>query len=128
MQQWDKWSKNLPKDWQKNWIKAGGILGLAILSARATRMPLATILSAMPFLLKALREAEAGQTPPGAKTPTMTRDEATLILGVDVNASEKDIQEAYRRLMQKNHPDVGGTDYLAANINQARDVLLGKKV
>jgi DnaJ-class molecular chaperone len=43
---------------------------------------------------------------------------------VAVNASTKDIQEAHRRLITKNHPDVGGTDYLAAKINQARDLLL----
>lgn len=109
----------------KEWIKAGGILGMAILSARATRTPLATILSAMPFVLKALKQAESEQTQQtGQHTAFMTREEAALILGVNVNASDKDIGDAHRRLITKNHPDVGGTDYLAAKINQARDVLL----
>ncbi len=112
-------------NWPKDWIKAGGILGIAILSARATRTPLATILSAMPFVLKALRQAESEQTrQSGSMTATMTPEEAALILGVAVNANEKEIQEAHRRLIQKNHPDVGGTDYLAAKINQSRDILL----
>ena len=111
----------LPKDW----IKAGGILGLAILSARATRTPLASILSAMPFLLNALKQAEGEQTGTrGDVSAVMSREEAALILGVAVHAGAKDIQEAHRRLITKNHPDVGGTDYLAAKINQARDILL----
>jgi len=66
---------------RKNWIKAGGILGLAILSARATRMPLATILTAMPFLIKLLRQAENEQMQAGGTVCAMTKEEAALILG-----------------------------------------------
>jgi curved DNA-binding protein CbpA len=40
-------------------------------------------------------------------------------------ASREDIQAAYRRLIQRVHPDHGGSSYLAARLNQARDVLLG---
>ncbi len=56
--------------------------------------------------------------------PSLSKDEARLILGVDAAASVDDIKEAHRRLIQKNHPDTGGNPYLAAKINQARDVLL----
>ncbi len=98
---------------------------MARLSARATRTPLATILSAMPFVLKALKQAEGEQAQhANPHAASMTRDEAALILGVSIQASDKDIQDAHRRLITKNHPDVGGTDYLAAKINQARDILL----
>jgi len=110
----------------KEWIKAGGMLGMAILAARATKTPLATIIAAMPILLKHLRQAESEQAAQGGGKVQLTRAEAALILGVAVSANEQEVREAHRRLIQKNHPDVGGTDYLAAKINQARDVMLTK--
>jgi hypothetical protein len=55
----------------------------------------------------------------------MTREEALEILGLPSNSSSDDVIAAHRRLMQKMHPDRGGSDYLAAKINQARAVLLG---
>ncbi len=61
----------------------------------------------------------------GADGPTMSRDEARLILGVGADAPAKAIKDAHRRLMQRMHPDHGGSTYLAAKINEARDLLLG---
>jgi hypothetical protein len=55
----------------------------------------------------------------------MTRAEALEILGLPAGSSSSDIIAAHRRLIQKIHPDRGGSGYLAAKINQARDVLLG---
>lgn len=55
----------------------------------------------------------------------MTRAEALEILGLTSDSSPREIVEAHRRLIQKIHPDRGGSDYLAAKINRARDVLHG---
>jgi hypothetical protein len=60
----------------------------------------------------------------GARTAAMTRDEAYQVLGLAAGASPAEIKEAHRRLMQRLHPDLGGSDWLATRINLAKDLLL----
>jgi len=55
---------------------------------------------------------------------TMDKQQARQILEVKDNASEEEITAAHKRMMAKNHPDKGGSTYLASQINQAKDVLL----
>ena len=59
-----------------------------------------------------------------AATILMDKPQARQILDVDDNASHEEIISAHKRLMAKNHPDKGGSTYIASQINQAKDVLL----
>ena len=62
-----------------------------------------------------------------ATTPQhMDREKALAILGLDDNATHQDIINAHRRIITKIHPDQGGSEELARNVNHARDILLNK--
>ncbi|WP_319004863.1 DnaJ domain-containing protein [Microvirga lenta] len=61
-----------------------------------------------------------------AHAGVMSKEEAYQILGLQPGASVDQVQKAYRTLMKKLHPDHGGTAYLAARVNQARETLLSR--
>jgi len=71
-------------------------------------------------------KAESSEYESAATDSAMSAQQAREILGVLDSATKKDIIKAHKRLMQKMHPDRGGSDYLAQQINKARDTLLAK--
>ncbi len=115
-----------------------GLILLIVLSARfgwiipalgAVALALARLLPVLLALTPLLRRIVHGgsrETNTSPNRGSMSREEAYQILGLAPGASREQILSAHRRLMQKLHPDRGGSDYLAGKINQARDILLSR--
>ena len=102
------------------------IAGLLILTGRGT-VALAALTLFGPAIWQAVRRVTPASNAPGAqaaKPDGMSRDEALEVLGLRAGASATDIRAAHLRLMRGAHPDAGGSDWLAARVNRARDVLL----
>ena len=53
----------------------------------------------------------------------MSRREAALVIGVTSNSGARKIREAHKKIMLLNHPDRGGSPFLAAKINEAKEIL-----
>jgi hypothetical protein len=115
------------------WLRYGGatlLFGLAAFTAYAGRAVVALAMAGWAILLlrgksSTARESEEPQaaTPKRAKSG-LSHEEALEILGLRPECTMDEIREAHRRLMQTCHPDHGGSSYLAARINAAKDVLL----
>ena len=75
--------------------------------------------------LDRVHEGWRGQEGPAPAAGAMDRAEALRILGLEGEPEEEAVRAAHHRLMMANHPDRGGSAYIAAKINQARDRLLG---
>ncbi len=104
---------------------------IAALGALAAMIPrLLSYLRYLPFLsqlfAKNKQHTQQQNGSQQARTQkSMSREEALAILGLKEGASKEEIIAAHKRMMQKVHPDRGGSDHLAAQINKAKDTLLG---
>ena len=105
-------------------VITAAIAGLVALLPRATHL-----LKYLPFISRLYQQGRQGtqqtQSPPPRGKQTMAVDEAMEVLGLKPGYAKEDVIQAHRRMMLKVHPDRGGSDYLAAQINQAKETLLG---
>lgn len=76
------------------------------------------------LLARQIKATGASAQAPQKSDGPMSRAEALDILGLEEGAGADEIEDAYKALIMKNHPDQGGTDWLAARLNEARDTLL----
>ncbi|MBR0657407.1 J domain-containing protein [Plastoroseomonas arctica] len=105
-------------------------VALADLSLAALRELLADCMGADPESVPLLeawmdRVHPDWRAEPAPSSAPLSRSEALAILGLDDGATEAAIRAAHRRMMRAAHPDQGGSDWLAARLNAARDLLLG---
>jgi DnaJ family protein C protein 19 len=105
-------------------IITAAIAGMVALIPRA--LPLLKYLPFVSSLYKQGRQNnQQTQSPPPRGKQRMSVEEAVEVLGLKPGYTKEDVILAHRRMMQKVHPDRGGSDYLAAQINKAKETLLG---
>jgi len=109
-------------------LRLGGVIGLLSTFAIGLARFAPALIAFFPLLRRILNnpaQAEPGEARrPASPNGNMSRLEAYQILGLSPGATREEVLTAHRRLMQKMHPDRGGSDYLAVKINQARETLL----
>ena len=105
-------------------VITAAIAGLVALLPRALQ-----VVKYLPFISRMYQQTAQNsqtdsQSPPPRGKQTMSAEEAMEVLGLKPGHTKDDVIQAHRRMMQKVHPDRGGSDYLASQINKAKDTLL----
>jgi DnaJ family protein C protein 19 len=137
------WSKAPPDKAKKALV--GAVLaalvigGIALVVTGKLAGLLAILAGLSPWISRAMRlhqlwrgirrmtghEKPAAEAPPPSTESAMSRSQAYEVLGLSPGATPDEIRDAHRRLMRAAHPDAGGSTWIAARLNQARDLLLG---
>ncbi len=115
-------------------LRVGGALAALLIGAVMTLRGLGVIggpiaLAGLGFLapnLLRLRRGGPGgdrRSPPPPE-PDLTLDEAFAVLGLESGANAEEVKDAHRRLITRVHPDHGGSGWMAAKLNRAKDVIL----
>jgi DnaJ family protein C protein 19 len=114
----------------KGILAGGALIGIMILMLSGRLVNVITgligLMLLLPMLKKLFTKIPPSSSPSSSANTIMSVEQARDILGVSEKATAKEIKEAHRRIIQKIHPDQGGSTYLAAQVNQAKEVLLKK--
>jgi hypothetical protein len=127
---WLIWTGRLQRMTAKDGMALGVAIVGALLAAKGKPLlgALPLIASTAFFMLQSgkrtARARRTGPPPVSPPLPDLGISEARALLGLPVDADEQAIRAAHRRLIATVHPDRGGTEALAAQINAARDLLL----
>lgn len=119
-------------------LKVVGLLAVATVLFAAKLFPLALMIlfaaggvTAIELwrerAVKSMSDAAPGAGMAPAPRAAMGVEEAAAVLGVPPDAGEDEVKAAHRKLISQLHPDRGGTDYLAAKINDARNIMLEQR-
>ncbi|WP_449474543.1 J domain-containing protein [Sphingobium chungangianum] len=125
---WLIWTGRLQRMSVKDGMVLGGALVGAVMAAKGKPLAGAPLLlgAALFFLSQSQQKKKRSATPPKAPPEAPSIARARALLGVPEDADETMIRSAHRRLIASVHPDRGGTEALAAEINAARDLLLAE--
>ena len=86
------------------------------------------IIYLLPYILRVFsRVKQSNPNYPRQNIDISGIEEAYEILGLTMDASDEEIDRAYKELIRKNHPDMGGSEYIAKKINAAREYIIKSK-
>ncbi len=106
-------------------LAVAALVALVVLVRGGATVLLPIGLVLVPMLFRYWHSREQPNENPWPADVKLERAEAYKVLGLPPGASREAIKAAHRRLMQRVHPDHGGSDALAARVNKAKDLLLG---
>lgn len=110
-----------------NWLFAlFGVILASVTRMLPVLLRYAPQLQRLWFLFNTAKNKSSNHAHNAANLGKMSKAQAYEVLGLKAGATDSDIIQAHRKLIQRNHPDRGGSDFLAAQINQAKKILLEK--